>query len=56
MDQPFDHNGECTFCDEPGMHRADCPWLLQLLAEVEDLRAKVEYLQQIILDENEHPR
>jgi hypothetical protein len=32
-DDPFDHNGECKFCDEQAMHRADCPWLLQLIAE-----------------------
>jgi hypothetical protein len=31
-DNPFDHNGECVACDEQGMHRADCPWLLQLIA------------------------
>jgi hypothetical protein len=30
---PFDHNGECRFCDELGYHRADCSWLLQLMRE-----------------------
>ena len=35
---PWDHNGECTFCDELGMHRADCPWLLALIAERDRLR------------------
>ena len=36
---PWDHNGECTYCDEQGMHRADFPWLLRLIAEVERLHA-----------------
>lgn len=40
-DDPFDHNGECRFCDELGMHRADCKWLLQLIAEVERLRREL---------------
>jgi hypothetical protein len=35
---PFDHNGECRYCDELGMHRADCPWLLEVLAENKRLR------------------
>jgi regulator of replication initiation timing len=34
---PWDHNGECTFCDELGAHAADCSWLLALEAEVETL-------------------
>jgi len=33
MDQPFDHNAECRFCDEQAAHAADCPWLLQLIHE-----------------------
>lgn len=24
---PFDHNGECRFCDEPGAHADDCAWV-----------------------------
>jgi hypothetical protein len=32
-DDPFDHNGECRYCDELGYHRADCSWLLQLIRE-----------------------
>jgi hypothetical protein len=32
-EQPFDHNGECTFCDELAGHRADCSWLLDLIAD-----------------------
>jgi hypothetical protein len=32
-ESPFDHNGECRYCDELGMHRADCSWLLQLQAD-----------------------
>jgi uncharacterized coiled-coil protein SlyX len=32
-DGPWDHNGECRFCDEPAMHRADCSWLLKLEAK-----------------------
>jgi len=35
-EQPFDHNGECTFCDEQAAHRADCPWLLERLEELEE--------------------
>jgi hypothetical protein len=31
--QPFDHNVECTYCDEQAGHRADCPWLLALLQQ-----------------------
>jgi hypothetical protein len=34
-DQPFDHNAECRFCDEQGMHAIDCPWLLGLIAKVD---------------------
>lgn len=26
---PFDHNGECIYCDEFEMHRPNCPWLLK---------------------------
>jgi len=37
-DDPFDHNGECRFCDEQGMHRADCPWLLELQRENAQMR------------------
>jgi cell division protein FtsB len=32
-EQPFDHNGECRYCDELGMHRADCAWLLEMVAD-----------------------
>jgi hypothetical protein len=35
-EQPFDHNGECRFCDELGMHRADCSWLLKLQADYDE--------------------
>jgi chromosome segregation ATPase len=35
-EQPFDHNGECRHCDEPGMHRADCPWLVARLDDAEN--------------------
>jgi hypothetical protein len=31
IEQPFDHNGECRYCDELGMHRADCAWLVEQL-------------------------
>jgi hypothetical protein len=51
-DDPFDHNAECTFCDEQGMHRADCPWLLQVLQEhamwsagVEDAAREIDRLR-----------
>jgi hypothetical protein len=44
IDDPFDHNAECTFCDEQGMHTADCPWIEQLVAEVERLQAEVARL------------
>jgi hypothetical protein len=33
IEQPFDHNGECRYCDELGMHRADCAWLLEMVAD-----------------------
>ena len=25
---PFDHNGECIYCDEQGEHQKNCPWLV----------------------------
>jgi hypothetical protein len=25
---PFDHNGECLYCDGLGTHSADCRWLI----------------------------
>jgi Skp family chaperone for outer membrane proteins len=45
-DDPFDHNGECRFCDELGMHRADCPWLLDRVQEL------VEYERSFALYHN----
>jgi hypothetical protein len=42
--QPFDHNGECIHCDELGMHRADCPWLLDLIAEHDRVSAELAEL------------
>jgi hypothetical protein len=42
---PWDHNGECLHCDELGMHRADCPWLLAVIARVAELEAEVALLQ-----------
>jgi hypothetical protein len=51
-DDPFDHNGECRYCDELGMHRADCSWLLQLMQEhavfaagAEELAARIDALE-----------
>lgn len=41
---PFDHNGECRFCDEPAGHAADCSWLLRLQEQVTELIAKLQYL------------
>lgn len=32
-ENPFDHNAECRYCDEQAAHRADCPWLLELVRE-----------------------
>jgi hypothetical protein len=26
VENPFDHNGECTFCDEQGQHDPTCPF------------------------------
>jgi hypothetical protein len=40
-DDPFDHNAECTFCDEQAMHRADCPWLLRLIADQDTLATTI---------------
>lgn len=33
MENPWDHNAECRYCDEQGMHRADCAWLEQVIVE-----------------------
>ena len=34
---PFDHNGECRYCDEQAMHAADCPWLDRLVKQTQSL-------------------
>jgi ferritin len=36
IENPFDHNVECRYCDEQAAHAADCPWLEKLLAHVVD--------------------
>jgi hypothetical protein len=33
---PWDHNAECRYCDEQGMHRADCEWLIDVLEQAEN--------------------
>lgn len=35
MSDPWDHNGECRYCDEQGMHRADCTWLVEMLKKLD---------------------
>jgi len=35
IEQPFDHNAECRYCDEQAMHRADCTWLVETLKKGE---------------------
>lgn len=42
IDQPFDHNSECRFCDELGGHTAGCPWLLERLEELRQLRDRLQ--------------
>lgn len=42
LTDPFDHNAECTFCDEQGAHAADCSWLLALIDEVGRARETLE--------------
>jgi hypothetical protein len=42
IEQPFDHNGECRYCDELGMHRADCAWLVEQLRLLDVYRAGAE--------------
>lgn len=42
MESPWDHNAECRYCDEQGMHRADCSWLVALEAKVEQLEARLQ--------------
>ena len=44
IEQPLDHNAECKYCDEQAYHRIDCPWLLELIAQAEDLAAKLQLL------------
>lgn len=41
-DNPFDHNAECRFCDEQAMHRADCPWLVDLVENYQLLLALMD--------------
>lgn len=45
IENPWDHNVECRFCDEQAAHAADCPWLLRLEARVAELEAEVALLQ-----------
>jgi hypothetical protein len=44
-ENPFDHNAECTYCDEQAAHRADCPWLMELLRENGRLRVALVALR-----------
>lgn len=35
---PWDHNAECRFCDEQGVHAVDCPWIatwIQIIRETQ---------------------
>jgi hypothetical protein len=42
VESPWDHNAECRYCDEQGMHRADCSWLMALEARVASLEAELQ--------------
>lgn len=44
MMNPFDANAECRYCDEQAMHRADCEWLLNLIAACEDVTEKLHLI------------
>lgn len=44
VDNPWDHNGECRFCDEQAMHTAECPWVAALIEQLRDYAAKIQFL------------
>lgn len=41
---PWDHNGECKYCDEQGYHHMDCPWVQGLITEIGRKSAAIEAL------------
>jgi len=54
--QPFDHNGECTHCDEHLAHRADCPWLLELINLLATLTTERDKLRGDLLKRSNEKR
>jgi hypothetical protein len=53
LENPFDHNVECRFCDEQAGHRADCGWLLSLVQGWDELQAENARLERKVVDQEQ---
>lgn len=46
LDTPFDHNGECLYCDELGEHAPECPaglWAAWVASRPPQIQAAIKH-------------